>query len=77
LSSFWPSTGKRASSPETEKETRFGEKKEFQERKIFQNSQQEFQERITIMTFQKTLCSFFDSFSAKKMSRESLPTVAT
>jgi hypothetical protein len=57
--------------PETEKDTRFGGK-EFQERRIFENSQEEFQELITIMTFQKR-CAIFCQFFYEKISRKSLP----
>jgi hypothetical protein len=62
---FWTSTGKRASSPETEKETRFAGK-EFQERRIFENSQEEFQERITVMTFQNVSAHFLTVFLRRK-----------
>jgi hypothetical protein len=53
------------SSPETEKETRFAGK-EFQERRIFENSHEEFQERITIMTFQNVSAQFLTVFLRKK-----------
>jgi hypothetical protein len=54
-----------ACSPETEKETRFGGK-EFPERRIFKNAQEEFQERITVMTLQNVSAHFLTVFLRKK-----------